>query len=346
MTNSNPSDDDDLFLFTKPLPSFYTIDTENWKEYKDIINISFDDPDSGGPAEEEKRKKIFNTNLAKIKANNAKFENKQYVNKFSHLTYDEKIKQTTGILFDEGNMQRRQNSSLKTKRQLQLALPEHFDWRAIAGAVRPVKDQGQCGSCWAFAATAAIETRHFLNTGNSVDLSEQQLVDCTYAKPRSGCDGGWPNDAYKNNPKQATLASYPYTAKGNEVCKTPPTIEYVSSISGYKGYVGDAVAMQEALVSEGSLSVAFYVEDSFFKYDFNQVYQSTSCDQNVNHAVTITGYGEDEDGTKFWIVKNSWGTNWGLGGYFRILRGVNMCRIEDYAAYPETPNPTGKQIMQ
>ena len=336
--NSNPSDDEDLVVFTKPLPSFYKIETENWEEYKEIINISFDDP-----AEEEIRKIIFNRNIGSIKSNNELSENKQFITKFSHLTYNELIKLHTGDDNDKEIIEKRKPGTTKKR---QLVLPKSFDWRAIAGAVRPVKNQGLCGSCWAFATTAAIETRHFLDTGNSVDLSEQQILDCTYPN-RNGCGGGWYLNAYRKNLKQTTLKSYPYTGKGNEACKIPPSIEYVSSISGFNNNIRGEVAMKEALLSQGSLSVRMHVQEtpSFVHYDFNKVYQYNGCDIKPNHVVVITGYGEDEDGTKFWIVKNSWGTNWALQGYFRILRGANMCGIEDWPAYPETPNPTGKETL-
>jgi len=214
------------------------------------------------------------------------------------------------------------------------------DWRDD-GIISPVKDQQNCGACWAFSTTGALESYWALYTQTSpVLLSEQQLIDCSYSFGNNGCSGGLPAQSFEYITIQGGLDTenaYPYESM-NDVCK------YSSSSVGAKifdGSVnitqGDEASILTSVSSIGPVSVAFDVVADFLTYD-SGVYSSTVCSStasSVNHAVLIIGYGTDSNsGMDYWLAKNSWGRIWGEEGYFMIQRGVNMCGIAECASYP------------
>ncbi|EFX78290.1 hypothetical protein DAPPUDRAFT_246512 [Daphnia pulex] len=207
------------------------------------------------------------------------------------------------------------------------------DYRTHA-CLSPVRDQKQCGSCWAFSAITPLEFARCKKNGTLLALSEQHLVDC---EPYDyGCNGGWYTNAWyyiKNGALGSAKQSlYPYTAT-NTTCK------FTSSMVGAKiSTYGNlqplnATNMQLAVQSNGSISVAITVTNSFFYYS-GGTYNDVACDNKtipINHAVVIVGYGA-ANATNYWIVRNSWGTGWGQAGYVFIQRGVNKCKIEQYPA--------------
>jgi cathepsin H len=218
--------------------------------------------------------------------------------------------------------------------------PVYFDWRQ-SGVVTPVKDQGNCGSCWTFSTTGAVESNWAIYTGMSPPLlSEQQLVDCAGAFNNHGCDGGLPSQAFEYIQYAGgieTEADYPYHAV-DQTCTFDTTKEAAHVSEGSVNITsGDENALLESLFTVGPVSVAFEVVDDFMDYA-GGVYVGKTCQasaQTVNHAVLAVGFGTDSaSGLDYWIVKNSWGTTFGEEGYFRIQRGVNMCGIAICAAYP------------
>ncbi|PSS05666.1 Cysteine protease [Actinidia chinensis var. chinensis] len=216
-------------------------------------------------------------------------------------------------------------------------LPTSMDWRK-AGAVTPVKDQGQCGSCWAFSAIAAVEGITQITTGKLVSLSEQELVDCDVETGNQGCNGGYMGQAFafiKKNGGIATETQYPYTGR-NGNCDQNKVAMYAATISGYVEIPPNTEKNLQAAAAQQPVSVAIDAGGYAFQLYSGGVF-SGQCGKNLNHGVTVVGYGED-DGRKYWLVKNSWGLGWGESGYIRIERGATdnkgTCGIAMEASYP------------
>ena len=215
-------------------------------------------------------------------------------------------------------------------------VPDEFDWRG--SAVVGVKDQAQCGSCWAFSAVACAEGAHYVKSKSLVSLSEQELVDCDTTN--SGCNGGWPDRALnwaKRNGGFMTEADYPY--KGyRTTCAFDASKAVVQIASVYDFPAGNPTKMQEYLMTYGPLAIA--LDASKFNSYLGGIMTATGCSvYTVNHAVLLTGWGVDATtSTKYWIIKNSWGTSWGESGYVRLVRGVNACNVEKYPQGTVTAN--------
>jgi C1A family cysteine protease len=198
-------------------------------------------------------------------------------------------------------------------------LSTSVDWRT-KGAVNAVQDQGQCGSCWAFSSTAAMEGAHFLKTGNLLKLSEQQFVDCD--KRSSGCNGGLEAYAFmyaKANPQELE-ADYSYTAR-TQVCKADKAKEVVSATS-YTSVPKKSDAQLKAAIDAQPTCVAVEADTDFQMYK-SGILNAPNCGTNLDHAVTAVGYGADASGNQYYIVRNSWGASWGEAGYIRMAAGVD-----------------------
>jgi cathepsin F len=203
--------------------------------------------------------------------------------------------------------------------------PTTFDWRT-KGACTPIKDQGQCGSCWAFSATENIESVTKISKGNLPVLGPQQIVDCD--KVDYGCSGGWPHAAFdyvKKQGGQDTEQSYPYTARDGTCKFKAQTV--AAKITGYNTISKNEQTIQTALVSTAPFSVCVDAEEwSFYS---GGVVTPSQCGRSVDHCVQLIGY----DATKtpgYWIVRNSWGTDWGLQGLIYLQMGSDTCLIADY----------------
>ena len=216
--------------------------------------------------------------------------------------------------------------------------PSDWDWRD-KDIVSPVKDQRNCGSCWTFSTTGAMESHYKLATGEEALLSEQELIDCADAETYDchGCSGGLPSYAFNfiKDKGLETENDYPYQAKDSS-CRYNATQERIITDGPFNITSGDEDQLLNELYQHGPISVAFQVVDDFVHYS-SGIYSSTECKsttQDVNHAVLAVGYGFDDQGTAYWLVKNSWSDSWGDAGYFKIERNVNMCGIAVCNSYP------------
>lgn len=227
-------------------------------------------------------------------------------------------------------------------------IPSHIDWRD-KGVVSGVKDQGRCGSCWTFSTSGALEAHHAIQFGNwrTSELSEQQLLDCAYDFDNQGCSGGLPSHAFEYIHFAGGLSrefAYPYRAESSgdkSKCRFDQVANQTAvgarTVHSFNVTEGDEESIKRIVANVGPVSVAFQVVDDFRLYK-RGIYSSEKCQKgpdDVNHAVLIVGYGQaPETGKPYWIVKNSWGSQWGEEGYFRIERGKNMCGIATCASYP------------
>jgi len=209
-----------------------------------------------------------------------------------------------------------------------------LDWTS-KGAVTGVKDQGQCGSCWAFSTTGSVEGANFLAGHGLTSLSEQELMDCSYSYGNLACDGGLMDNAFKYVEANGlcTEASYPYTAKSSTACKKSScTMVAGTKITGYKDVTHTENALGAA-VDITPVSVAIEADQTGFQLYKSGVFSGV-CGKSLDHGVLAVGYGTDPTGGDYWKVKNSWGTSWGEAGYIRMIRNKDECGIADEPSYP------------
>ncbi|KAL6840364.1 hypothetical protein ACP4OV_030174 [Aristida adscensionis] len=223
-------------------------------------------------------------------------------------------------------------------------LPESVDWRQM-GAVTAVKNQGKCGSCWAFSTVAAVEGINAIRTGRLLSLSEQELVDCDRAE--DGCQGGLMENAMefiRAHGGITTEAAYPYRAANGTCDAARARRGPVVVIDGHQMVPeGSEEALAQAVANQ-PVSVALDAAGQAFQFYSDGVFTG-DCGTDLDHGVAAVGYGVDYDGMAYWIVKNSWGPAWGEGGYIRIQRGAGdggLCGIAMEASFPikTSPNPT------
>ena len=197
--------------------------------------------------------------------------------------------------------------------------PDEFDWRDH-NAVTGVKNQGQCGSCWSFSSTGAMEGAWAIATGNLVNLSQQELMDCSWSYGDFGCHGGLMDNAFKYAIENGMCSGdqVPYLGQ-DELCNNMPDCDEVAYFTSCVDVTpNNELHLMEA-VSTRPVSVAIEADTRVFQFYKSGILNSTSCGDNLDHGVLVVGYGM-ENGVKYWIVKNSWGSDWGEDGYIRIAR--------------------------
>ncbi|XWS12537.1 hypothetical protein CRYUN_Cryun37aG0097700 [Craigia yunnanensis] len=287
-------------------------------------------------SEKDKRFKIFKDNFEYIENfNNA--GNRTYklsINEFAELTHDEFLAVHTGY-------KKRDNPTTTITASFRYEnlteVPTSLDWRE-QGAVTPVKNQKGCGCSWAFSAVAAMEGITQIKTGKLISMSEQQLLDCSTNGGNQGCNGGSMKNAFQYIMKNQGLTreeKYPYE-ETQGTCATEKAQAQVADISNYEEVPSnDEEALLKA-VTNLPVSVAIDASGEF-RFYASGVFSGV-CKNSPNHAVTIVGYGTSKDGTKYWLIKNSWGQNWGENGYMRIQRDVDtsggLCGLAMKASYP------------
>lgn len=289
--------------------------------------------------EEESRFQIFRENLRDIILHNLD-NNKTFtkgINQFTDLSAQE-FKE-----FVQRGFKREPLGSYGCKPFSSSAsgAPASIDWRN-KGVVNPVRDQGQCGSCWAFATTANAESVWAISKGKLMDLSEQYLVDCASGVGyfNLGCNGGMPDSAFKYmiNNGQCSESSYPYVSGSTKTAGTCHSCSSVASFTScYDVAPKDQVSLKAA-VSKQPVVIAIEADTRYFQsYSGGILTDATKCGTNLDHAVEIVGYGE-ENGIKFWNVRNSWSASWGENGYVRIQRSdstndIGVCGVAAEPSY-------------
>ncbi|KAG5676132.1 hypothetical protein PVAND_005983 [Polypedilum vanderplanki] len=325
-----------LVLFTNLINSY--IDNhesiELWMKFKVDYNRSYETT-----REEEIRKEIFMDNLRKMLSHNLKqsaglYSFKFGINQFSDMTFEEFLKINTEPGSRDKSLEQNFNAIVIHDLTSDPSNYTSFDWRDH-GAVTSIKNQGyKCGSCYAFASIAAIESHIFLKTGKLLDLSEQEIVDCAQGYFTAGCYGGYEIGALnyiQNNGDITFEESYPYkgiqekclrSVNGTDLSKIKITIKQISQPPRE-----NEEELKNALVKYGPIIISIdHLHESFMRYS-SGVYHESDCKKQFSHAALLVGYGS-ENGKDYWLVKNSFGTTWGENGYFRIARNrKNNCEI-------------------
>ncbi len=254
---------------------------------------------------------------------------------FFDLTTEEFAKRYLNLKINSLENLRKESLPLTVDSKIKDA-PPTYDWRK-QGAVSSIKNQGMCGSCWAFSAVGNLEGQHQIKTGTKVvDLSTQQLVDCD--KVDQGCNGGLMDDAFNYVKKAGGIeadSDYPYTGSDDK-CHFDST-KVVVKDTGYKmATTQNEDDIKNMLYQTGPLSVAMNATPLQFYFFgvFNPYFSWLCSPSGLNHGVLLVGYGTEKGWLygeiKYWIVKNSWGKFWGEEGFFRIIRGTGACGINTY----------------
>lgn len=220
---------------------------------------------------------------------------------------------------------------------LSFQVPSSVDWR-LQGAVTPIKDQGDCGSCYTFVATATIEGAMVLQGSPLVSLSESQLLDCTKPYGNQGCNGGLMDNCYKYAVAKGGVCSeeeYPYKPKVSTCrsanCKTVPGTHIRDFVKVRKN--DEKSALLQA-VAKQPVAVAVQGDSTVFRFYKSGIFDNVKCGTNLNHAVAAIGYDTSPANLPFWILKNQWGISWGEEGFMRLIRNKNVCGVAKDASYP------------
>lgn len=306
---------------------------QQWDNFKSVHNKAYDEN------EEAQRKEIFSKNLKKIEVHNYLYAKgkKSYtlgVNEYADMEHSEFVKVMNGLKPRNPDVQVDRATYLSPS--IPVSLPDQVDWRT-KGYVTPVKNQGQCGSCWSFSTTGALEGQNFKKTGKLVSLSEQNLVDCSVAWGNNGCNGGLMDYAFqyiKDNNGVDTEESYPYQGVEGK-CHYKKSDKGATDVGFTDCPSGDEDALKEASATNGPISIAIDASHESFQLYSGGLYDEPECSSSqLDHGVLLVGYGTSGM-SDFWLVKNSWGETWGDQGYIKMARNKdNQCGVATQASYP------------
>ncbi|EAL67513.1 cysteine protease [Dictyostelium discoideum AX4] len=320
------------------------------------------------------RYSIFKSNMDYVDNWNSKGDSQTVLglNNFADITNEEYRKTYLGTRVNAHSYNGYDGREVLNVEDLQTN-PKSIDWRT-KNAVTPIKDQGQCGSCWSFSTTGSTEGAHALKTKKLVSLSEQNLVDCSGPEENFGCDGGLMNNAFDyiiKNKGIDTESSYPYTAETGSTCLFNKS-DIGATIKGYVNITAGSEISLENGAQHGPVSVAIDASHNSFQLYTSGIYYEPKCSPTeLDHGVLVVGYGvqgKDDEGpvlnrkqtivihknednkvessddssdsvrpkaNNYWIVKNSWGTSWGIKGYILMSKDrKNNCGIASVSSYP------------
>ncbi|XP_020860286.1 cathepsin K isoform X2 [Phascolarctos cinereus] len=307
------------------------LDTQ-WKLWKKSYGREYN-----SKVDEISRRLIWEKNLKYISTHNLEFSLGLHtfelaMNHLGDMTSEEVVQKMTGLKVP---LSRSQNNDTLYFPDQEGKTPDSIDYRK-KGYVTPVKNQGQCGSCWAFSSVGALEGQLKKKTGKLLNLSPQNLVDCV--SKNDGCGGGYMTNAFQYVQENRGIDSedaYPYIGQ-DENCMYNPTGK-AAKCRGYREIPeGSEKALKRAVARVGPVAVAIDASLSSFQFYSKGVYYDENCNSdNLNHAVLAVGYGIQR-GTKHWIVKNRWGEQWGNKGYILMARNKNnACGIANLASFPK-----------
>jgi cathepsin L len=303
----------------------------HWEEFKVIHNKQYD------KQFEFVRRLIWESNLKYIQRHNLEYDMGHHtytlgMNAFGDMTFDEFKAAYLGVKQPKRNT----TNFIHFMSPLNVeALPDTVDWRK-EGYVTGVKDQGQCGSCWAFSTTGSLEGQYYRKTKTLESFSEQQLVDCSQDQGNQGCNGGLMDQAFDYIQQNGIEreSDYPYTAQDGQ-CRYDAS-KVITKVTGHTDIeAGNEDQLKEAVATVGPVSVAIDASHLSFQFYKTGVYNERACSPtNLDHGVLAVGYGTLNK-ADYWLVKNSWGPSWGQAGYIYMSRNKkNQCGIASAASYP------------
>jgi len=293
--------------------------TMSWTDYKNEFGMAFNGE------EDATREQVFNANIAIIESENAKDNTHVLgVNQFAHLSFEEFSAQ---YLNAKGSAVSDDDAHLG-ELEVQSEVASTVDWSTDKSVVNPVKDQGQCGSCWAFSAVGTVESAYAVAAGKLGSYAEQQLVDCDTRS--DGCSGGYNQYgiSYIGTTGIAAESAYPYTATDGS-CRSVSKTLTAGSVAGYNSVGKNNAALQSALNSV-PVSITVDADNSWQLYRSGVLSQACGLFGQIDHAVIAVGYDTSADTFK---IRNSWGASWGEGCYVRINNAVS----NPYCVYNTAP---------
>jgi cathepsin L len=342
-----------IFIFSsvlvKILARYYSeIDNENEKEAEFLWNNYTSSFNKCYPElEKAKRKSIFLKNYQLVNELNNDYTRKGLdfrceINRFADLTPEEFFSEFAKLKLSSASPP---HKNLHTKgcgtiEASYSTIEKHsfgIDWRE-QGAVTEVIDQGNCGSCWAFSTTSAIEGQLFIKTGKLTELSTQNILDCIKTNISNGCDGGLMTDGFEWVKHNGIMAAqdYDYEFQSGE-CRFDKYKEIKHQLMGFKEIpIGSEIDLEDAVYNIGPIAAGIHASHPSLMFYQQGVWFESDCDPElIDHAILIVGIGRTAKGEEYWIIKNTWSKDWGESGYFRMLKnGMNLCGIASIASYP------------
>ena len=266
--------------------------------------------------------------------------NMEYIEQFNNNLFKVEVNQFVDVNLLENNLIKKRKHQLyeNATEVFDIEFPNSVNW-VEKNVVTKVKNQGQCGSCYAFSATGSMEGIYAIKNNHLRNISEQQIVDCSGNEGNQGCFGGYMNQVFQyviDNDGICSEQEYPYNAiqnKCNDKCQS------IVQISSYQNVTQNNETILMNAVAQQPVSVAIQANLPSFQFYSKGIYNDSQCTDELDHGVLVVGYGEDDNNVSYWLVKNSWGPNWGENGYIRILRNLTnntsgMCGIAMEPSFP------------